>query len=199
MGTTEPEMSEYIKVWLRVLWGVLLVCWLLMGIRTKKPSVQEGFHHRFLFYWLPLMVAAYLLGPGEWFGHSLIRENFVPHTDRVGIIGLILSTVGVCIACWSRYLLGGNWSLSVQKKEAHALITSGPYKWVRHPIYSGLLLLFLGNAVIVGDYRGLLAVAIVLLSFWYKLRKEERLLVEVFGAEYIAYTRRTKALVPWVC
>jgi protein-S-isoprenylcysteine O-methyltransferase Ste14 len=67
---------------------------------------------------------------------------------------------------------------------------------VRHPIYTGLLLLFLGNAVMVGDWRGLLAVAIVFASFWRKFRLEEKWLVERFGEPYRLYQSRTKALVP---
>ena len=78
------------------------------------------------------------------------------------------------------------------------MIENGLYKIVRHPIYSGLLLLFIGNAIIVGDYRGIIAVVIVFVSFWFKLKKEEKLLVDHFGSKYIAYRKRTKALVPFV-
>jgi protein-S-isoprenylcysteine O-methyltransferase Ste14 len=144
------------------------------------------------------MFATYLLGPGEWFGHTLLRENFVPHTDLVGIIGLIFCGVGVTIACWSRVQLGKNWSLSVQQKENHELISSGAYKIVRHPIYTGLLLMFFGTSIIVGDWRGLIAVAIITASFWVKLRKEEQWLIEVFGDEYVEYKNRTNALIPWL-
>lgn len=112
-----------------------------------------------------------LLGPGEWFGHSWLRENFVEHTNFVGIIGLVISVIGAIIACSSRYLLVKNWSLSVQKKENHQLIQDGIYKIVRHPIYTGLLLLFIGNAIIVGDYRAIIAVLIVFVSLWLKLKK----------------------------
>jgi protein-S-isoprenylcysteine O-methyltransferase Ste14 len=100
------------------------------------------------------------------------------------------------LAILSRALLGRNWSATVQLKQDHQLITSGPYRFVRHPIYTGLLLLFLGNAVMVGDWRGLLAVAIVFASFWRKFRLEERWLAEHFGEPYRLYQARTKALIP---
>ncbi len=191
-------MSEYIKIALWVAWGLLLTYWAISAINSKKAANEEVLYKRFVFYWLPLLLAMYLLGPGEWFGHALIRENFVPHTDLVGLTGLAFCTAGVIIACWSRYLLGRNWSLSVQKKEDHELISKGPYKLVRHPIYTGLLLLFFGNAIIVGDYRGLIAVAIVFASFWWKLKKEEKWLMEVFGTKYLEYKNTTKTLIPFI-
>lgn len=191
-------MSEYIKIGLHASWLIVIIFWFISGLGVKKPKSQESFSVQFIQYWLPLIIAVLLLGPGEWFGHSLIRENFVPHSNLVGIIGLTLCIVGAIIACWSRFMLGKNWSLSVQRKENHELVKTGIYKIVRHPIYLGLLLLFIGNTLIVGDYRGIIAVLIVFISFWFKLRKEEQLLLEVFGAQYTKYKSSTKALIPFI-
>ncbi|MFA7446489.1 MAG: isoprenylcysteine carboxylmethyltransferase family protein [Flavobacteriaceae bacterium] len=191
-------MSEYIKIGLKITWLIVLTYWFVSGLRTKKVDQQETFLKRFVQYWLPLIIAILLLGPGEWFGHSWLRENFVEHTNLVGIIGLVISVIGAIIACTSRYLLGKNWSLSVQKKENHQLIQDGIYKIVRHPIYTGLLLLFIGNAIIVGDYRAIIAVLIVFVSLWLKLKKEEKLLTETFGAKYTEYKNQTKALIPYL-
>jgi len=69
---------------------------------------------------------------------------------------------------------------------------------VRHPIYTGLLLMFLGNALIVGSWRGLIAVFILSVSFWFKLKKEEQWLKEIFGTEYSVYMAKSKALIPWL-
>ncbi len=194
----EPMMDPLIHDLLRILWIVLIAYWTISALRAKKVAAQESLPLRIFAYWLPLAIAVYLLGPGEWFGHTLIRENFVEHTNTVGVIGLAFGVAGVFIAIWSRYLLGRNWSLSVQKKQDHELISTGPYKFVRHPFYSGLLLLFTGNAIIVGDYRAIIAVAIVFFSFWYKLRKEERWLTEAFGAAYVEYSKGTRALIPGI-
>lgn len=191
-------MSNYIQIGLRIAWLIVLVYWLISSFGVKKPISEENRFKRFVYYWLPLLVAVLLLGPGEWFGDSLIRENFVPHTDLVGTIGLVFCFSGVFIACWSRYLLGKNWSLSVQKKENHELIQSGLYKKVRHPIYTGLLLLFVGNTIIVGDYRGIIAVIIVFFAFWFKLLKEEKILEETFGHQYLLYKVKTFYLIPFV-
>lgn len=170
--------------------------WFWSWRSVKTPERTEPWWKQVFAYWLPLALAIVLLGPGEWYGHSLLRENFVPHTTPVYALGLGLCILGMIVAIWSRHLLGRNWSGSVQVKSDHELIESGPYRFVRHPIYGGLLLLFLGNAIMVGDWRGLLAVAIVFVSFWFKLKLEERWLTEHFGDTYRAYSRRTRALIP---
>ena len=180
------------------MWVIILVVWVFYGLFGKKAANQEPLYISFIYYWLPLMLAYYLLGPGHWFGHTLIREKFVEHTNPAGITGLTICAIGFVIALWSRFLLGTNWSISVQEKKNHKLIIKGPYTFVRHPIYTGLLLMFTGNAIIVGDYRGIIAVLIVFVSFWAKLKKEEKLLKEVFGNQYLEYMRKTKRLVPWL-
>jgi protein-S-isoprenylcysteine O-methyltransferase Ste14 len=183
---------------LRIAWIAVLGYWLWAARSAKPAQQQEPFATRLFVYWLPLLIAALLLGPGDWFGHSFLREQFVPHTTLVYSIGLALAAFGAALAIFSRMMLGGNWSATVQLKQEHELITTGPYRLVRHPIYTGLLLLFLGNAVMVGDWRGLLAVAIVLASFWRKLRLEETWMAEHFGEPYRLYQARTKALIPAV-
>lgn len=191
-------MNDYIKIGLKLTWLIVLTYWLISGMGVKKVENQESLTTRFVQYWLPLIVAILLLGPGNWYGHSWLRENFIEHTNFVGIIGLLISVSGAIIACTSRYILGKNWSLSVQKKENHQLIIHGIYKMVRHPIYTGILLLFIGNAIIVGDYRAIIAVLIVFISLWLKLKKEEKLLIEIFGMEYVVYKSQTKALIPYL-
>ena len=183
---------------LRMTWLIVIAYWLWGARSAKATEQQESFPKRLLAYWLPLLIAVLLLGPGDWFGHSLLREQFVPHTTLVYSIGLAMAVLGAALAIVSRALLGRNWSATVQLKHGHELVTDGPYRLVRHPIYTGLLTLFLGNAVMVGDWRGLLAVAIVFASFWRKFRLEEAWLAERFGEPYRAYQARTKALIPAV-
>ena len=86
----------------------------------------------------------------------------------------------------------------VTVKEDHALITRGPYAWVRHPIYSGVLLALLGTAMVGGTVIGTLEVAAVALAFWLKLRTEEKFMLETFGEQYTAYRQHVKALIPHV-
>lgn len=191
-------MSEYIKIGLKIIWLIVLFYWFTSGLGAKKAEHQESVFKRFAQYWLPLIIAILLLGPGDWFGHSWLREKFIEHTNTAGIIGLIVCFAGAVTACYSRYLLGRNWSLSVQKKSGHELIQTGVYGIVRHPIYTGLLLLFAGNAIIVGDYRAIIAVVIVFVSLWFKLQKEEKLLISIFGDTYLVYQTKTRKLIPFI-
>lgn len=191
-------MHHWIKSGLSICWAVILLVWIVSTFRTKKSRHREKWFTRILLYWLPLIIGVLLMGPGEWFGHSLIREPFVPHSDLVGIIGLSLAVIGTLLAIWSRYLLGRNWSISVELKKQHELVTAGPYRYIRHPIYTGLLLLFAGNALICGDWRAIIGFALIFISIWLKLKKEEQWLNTHFGTQYELYQRQTKALMPWI-
>jgi protein-S-isoprenylcysteine O-methyltransferase Ste14 len=94
--------------------------------------------------------------------------------------------------------LGRNWSATVTVKQDHELIRTGPYAIVRHPIYTGVLFGFIGTALAVGQWRGVLAVVIVFVSFWRKLRIEERWMSETFGEQYRLYRAHTRALIPFL-
>ena len=189
-------MPPFFEHSLRISWLAVIGYWIWSARRVKAPKHAESLAKRFLVHWLPLIVAALLLGPGEWFGHSLLREQFVPHTTLVYSLGLALCVAGAALAIWSRAILGANWSAQVQIKHGHELIERGPYALIRHPIYTGLIGLFAGNALMVGDWRGVLAVAIVVVSFWRKYLLEETLLAREFGPAYAEYRKRTWPLLP---
>ena len=194
-------MYEAIPGWLHYLpWLGFMLYWVVSARDTKPVVRAEPLWLRLCAYWLPLVLAVVLLGRGDGFGDGfgrrLLQARFVPKDAWVGSTGLLLKLAGLGLACWARFLLGRNWSSEVQIKHDHELIQAGPYRHVRHPIYSGLLLAFLGTAIAVGEWRGLLALAIVTASFLYKLSHEERWLRERFGEPYLAYQRRTRALIP---
>jgi protein-S-isoprenylcysteine O-methyltransferase Ste14 len=99
---------------------------------------------------------------------------------------------------WARHYLGTNWSATVSVKKNHELITSGPYQFVRHPIYTGLIIAFIGTAMAQGELRSLLAPLIVIAAFRRKWLHEERWMLETFGEQYIAYKIRVPALIPFL-
>jgi protein-S-isoprenylcysteine O-methyltransferase Ste14 len=103
---------------------------------------------------------------------------------------------GLAFSVWARVYLGRNWSASVTVKQDHELVQSGPYRLVRHPIYTGLLLALLGTAVARGDAQGFVAVAIAVAAIWRKLRLEERWMQETFGETYAHYRAHVPALIP---
>lgn len=192
------HLENFIEHGFRAVWLFLAAYWVWSARKVKRTQRTESRLLQLIVYWAPLLVAAYLLGPGEWFEGNILRERFVPHALWVKAVGLALATCGVLLACYARHILGKNWSSVVQIKQDHELIEAGPYRYVRHPIYTGLLIAILGAAFDVGDWRGLLALLIVFVSFWNKFRQEERWLTEQFGEKYLAYMKRTKALIPGV-
>ena len=134
--------------------GFCLVCTgLFPAFKLKKTKKRESWGQRFR-YVLPLVIAFYLFRPRAHYGW--LGARFVPESDAGGWVGVALTAAGVAIAIWARWHLGTNWSGVVTLKEGHELIRTGPYRTIRHPIYTGILLAFLGTAVALGEVRGLL-------------------------------------------
>jgi protein-S-isoprenylcysteine O-methyltransferase Ste14 len=179
-------------------WLFFLGYWLWSARRLKQATRAEPALPRFFKYWLPILLAMALMWPGDWLRGSLLGQHFLPETRLVAGIGLLLIVAGVWFACWARHLLGSNWSSEVQLKQGHELIERGPYRYVRHPIYTGILLALLGTVVLEGEWGALLGFAIMFVSFWRKLRLEEAWLGEHFGPVYTDYMQRVKALIPGV-
>jgi len=113
----------------------------------------------------------------------------------------LLTTLAGCLfGVWARVHLGRYWSGIITLKEGHKLITTGPYRIVRHPIYTGWLAAALGTALTAGTSVGFLCVALLTISFVIKLRREEKLLTSEFGDEYRRFKQAVpKALIPFVC
>jgi protein-S-isoprenylcysteine O-methyltransferase Ste14 len=110
--------------------------------------------------------------------------------------GTLLTWMGVAIAIWARVHIGQYWSGLITLKEDHKLIQTGPYSYVRHPIYTGLLLATVGTALAQRKWQGLLAVAIILVAHIRKARKEEALMTSQFGDIYQEYRRNSGFLLP---
>lgn len=176
-------------------WIVFLVYWLASAQRVKaiaeKQSLLSALAHRLpvgLGWWL---LAFPLLPPP-------MNQVLIPRTDWMDVIGGIICVYGLFVTIWARRTLAGNWSSDVTFKQGHELVRTGPYRFVRHPIYTGLLIMSLGTAIGIGQLRCWLAIVVVGIGFWIKLKQEERLLLRHFPNEYPAYQKQVKALVPFV-
>lgn len=183
---------------IRISWGALLVFWVVSARGMKRPARTLNLFSRFFSYTLPFIIAVMLIAPGYSVGSTFLEMRFLPDLAWIAFAGAVFVVVGAAVAIWARALLGRNWSTVPEVKDNHELIESGPYAWVRHPIYTGLLLMFLGSAIAIGQYRGLLGLAILAVSLWFKLRHEERWLAEHFGPAYRDYIARTWALIPGI-
>jgi len=178
------------------MWFSFLAYWWAISRNVKETERREPAPSRTARLVLIVGAAALLWLPS--FPLPLLNERFLPRGSWCFWSGAAVTAFGLLFAVWARHHLGKNWSQAVTLKEGHELITSGPYALVRHPIYTGLLLAFVGCAVARGEWRGLLAVALVFVALWRKLRLEEKWMRAQFGEPYEEYSRRVMALVPYV-
>jgi protein-S-isoprenylcysteine O-methyltransferase Ste14 len=166
------------------------------ALRTKR-TVRSQSSAAQLLYTAILVVGVCLI---------FVKQTAIPWLDRqlfavtvpIVLAGLLVVTIGVAFSIWGRLILGSNWSNRVTVKENHTLVRTGPYRIVRHPIYSGILFGMLGSAVQRGGIRCFAGVLICGLSFWLKTRAEERFMVQSFGKEYLQYRHKVKVLVPFI-
>ena len=124
--------------------------------------------------------------------------RFVPRSTLLMTAGLLVEAIGLALAIRARQHLGRYWSGEISIKVDHRLIRSGPYKRLRHPIYTGLLTMYAGTALVMGTWLALGGLAMAIAAYARKIRLEERNLRVLFGAEYDAYTRESRVLVPWL-
>jgi protein-S-isoprenylcysteine O-methyltransferase Ste14 len=122
--------------------------------------------------------------------------RFMPPNPLIMAAGLAIEFAGIFLAVWARLHLGGNWSGRVAINEEHELIRTGPYRRLRHPIYTGILGMYVGPAIVTGEWLALIGVLLALVAYWRKIRIEETALDAHFGAQYEDYRRDSWALLP---
>lgn len=176
------------------LWLAWLAVWLLWAFQSKPARQKESGVSR-LAYALPVWIAAYLLFyarslPGWWNG------EIIAYRPWFGWLAIAVTTLGFAFSIWARACLGSNWSGAVTVKVGHELIRTGPYRLVRHPIYTGILISMFGTALAYDRWRVLVALPVLWLAFTIKRLKEEQFMHQTFGAQYNDYARTTGALFP---
>jgi protein-S-isoprenylcysteine O-methyltransferase Ste14 len=189
------------RVLVLVLWLAFIVCWLVLAQFNKKTStgtrVWAGWRLR-----LAIAIGVFILV--RFRRHAVVgfftsaNRTLLPHPS----IALQWAGVGLCLAgfgfaVWARVHIGRNWGMPMTLREGHELVTSGPYAYVRHPIYSGLMLAMLGAAFTAG-LLWLLALVLYFTYFIFAARSEEKTMLTQFPDAYSAYRRRTKMLIPFM-
>ena len=181
--------------------GVLiLACWVLLilywniSARSSKP-VAESQSWSGRLARVPVWLG-YILLVAAWAHPFGLRV--IPNTVTAEYSGVAICAAGLFAAIWSRKTLGSDWSRDVELKQGHKLVERGPYRFVRHPIYTSHLLMGLGTAVAAGLLVAFVGLLLFFIGFWIKLRQEENLLLNHFPNEYPAYKARVKALLPFV-
>jgi protein-S-isoprenylcysteine O-methyltransferase Ste14 len=179
-----------------LLWLAFIAFWIAMARGNKVVAERESAFSR-LSHYLPLAIAIYLLAAPH-VPFAPLNDRFAPLSLRLVRLGAALTFAGIAFAIWARVWIAGNWSSDVTLKRDHELVVNGPYAFVRHPIYTGILLALLGTALAVGEWRGLLAIVFAAAAFWRKLGIEEAVMLRQFGEAYVRYAARVPALIPFV-
>jgi protein-S-isoprenylcysteine O-methyltransferase Ste14 len=134
------------------LWLIWFAVWNVMALRVKRTALSQSASARLLYLILLALTFYLLAAPGVPL--PLLNDRFVPFTTWLPWLGPALTLAGIAFTIWARVLLGGNWSGNVTLKHGHELVVDGPYRWVRHPIYTGILVALAGTALALGEWRG---------------------------------------------
>jgi protein-S-isoprenylcysteine O-methyltransferase Ste14 len=177
------------------LWLVFVAYWVVAAVGAKRNASRHmwggGIGLRLI---VVLLVATMLRSPSlrEFLAET---QRSASHSSLLGWIGVVLCVVGFCLAISARWHLGRNWGMPMSRKEQPELVTSGPYAFIRHPIYTGLILAMLGSAIGVNVFWAVLLVPVGA-YFALSARREETVMLQLFPEEYAAYMARTGMLAP---
>jgi len=197
-----PETAIFIP------WSIWAVTWIAAAVwanRTvKRPGIGKEWGYRVVtlagFMLLFAFAGKYANGHLTLYafpGPMNVRRWALP--ENAGWAMVALAASGCLFAWWARIYLGRLWSGSITRKEGHRVVDTGPYRFVRHPIYTGLITAGFATAAVSGTLRGLAGAALLLVGYWLKARVEERFLRAELGAQaYDAYAAKTAMLVPFV-
>ena len=176
-------------------WITFYVVWMVAALFTKRTAERTEWQR---VWWVWVAVAAFMF---------VIRRAVMSSTSAVlwqltpllSIIADAITAIGLLVTLWARRTLGTNWSSSVVFKERHELIERGPYRFVRHPIYSSVLLMVFGTMLVWRRLVGVIAFVVIVVGLSVKAFLEERLLMRHFPEAYARYRRRVRsAVIPFV-
>ena len=183
--------TEAILDWM---WGTLGVYWLVSARGADQAATGEPAWWRVIR--LTILATTFLLLLSPWLRAGPLGRRFVPGSAALNGVGIALTLGGILLCVWARVCLGKYWSDKVVLKVDHELVRSGPYAYLRHPIYSGVLLGIVGTALAVGEWRCIVALMVMGTNYFVKARREERVLAGGFGETYAEYKRRTGFFLP---
>jgi protein-S-isoprenylcysteine O-methyltransferase Ste14 len=180
----------------QAIWIGWVVSWvaasLWSGRTEKRAATRETWIYRIVIF-----AGAILIAP--WTA-QLLGERPIWQAGYYGAYALVgVMLMGLALTWWARIHLGGLWSSAITRKEKHRLVETGPYAFVRHPIYTGLIIALLATAAIEATLLALLGALLIAIGLWVKARAEERFLLAELGPDaYEFYRRRVPMLIPFV-
>ena len=187
-------------------WAAFVLVWVVSAFGVKRDIRGPGFSSVWSSFWAMRLAVAVLVvffamrlvrSAGSSTGSFSNRASIFTPPPALGWTAAVVTAIGIGLAIWARVFIGRNWSPRPAVKEHHELVTTGPYAYVRHPIYSGILLAALGTAL-AGTGFGIGVFVFGSIIFLSRIRTEEKIMLGLFPNEYPAYQARTKRLVPFV-
>lgn len=175
-------------------WAIWAIWWLAMAFFSKSTKRRETGAQR-IEHVVPAVLGFLLIFQSGFGGLVLSRRVFLDNPVLV-LICAIATIFGLLFAVWARLALGRNWSGSVTIKNDHQLIRRGPYRWIRHPIYTGMLAALLATVVIQGMISGLLGFALIWIALYRKAKREESFLSQEFGEAFAEHRQHTGMFLP---
>ncbi|HWA24108.1 MAG TPA: isoprenylcysteine carboxylmethyltransferase family protein [Lacunisphaera sp.] len=177
-------------------WCVFYAFWIAVALRAKRTAKADSVAGS-VAYRIPLILGVFLLFSSHRLGVPLATRVIAGGTG-LALVSMAMSVMGLVICLWARVTLGRNWSAVVVVKQDHELIQAGPYRFVRHPIYTGIIMMFSANVLLDGRVGALVGLVCFIASFQLKLLREEKLMLAEFPGEYPDYCRRVKRLLPFI-
>jgi len=178
-------------------WLALAAYWAVAAIGVKRNLGGRRERTKAIAARLGIVILILLVLRIPALRQTLIHaQRLVTDSRTMGVLGVALCALGVGIAIWARAHLGRNWGMPMSRKESPKLVMTGPYAWVRHPIYSGILLAMLGSTIGATVFW-ILPLVLFGTYFVYSARREEQFMMSQFPEQYPAYIKRSHMLLPW--
>lgn len=187
----------YSDVWhllIQLPWVIFLIYWVIGAFKTRATRRKESPISRLSI--VLVEIAGYLLIFNDALSIGLLGRRVLPRTALLATVGVVMTWWGIALAIWARYHLAEYWSARITIKEDHQLIRTGPYRRLRHPIYSGLIMAAVGSALLFDRWRCVVGVCLVVAGYAIKARKEEAMLGEQFGEAFREHRKHTGFLFP---
>lgn len=184
-------------------WVVFIIFW---GVGAFMEQMAERQKHSVIFkiatgIFGAVVLSAFMLlyifffyySNISFFGSVLYSQTIISKA-----VGFIIAIAGLALALWARLVLGMNWSRDPLLVRSNTLITTGPYKLVRHPVYLGVTAMFLGTAIYLGLLGGFIGFTVGFIMVFWKSRLEDQELIKHFPNDYPEYRKRTKSYIPFI-
>ena len=161
--------------------------------RSKTGTKQDQSTLGVLWIVIMLSIAAGVFVAGNW------RAGALPYGRELGIAGVGLFAIGLILRWWAIVTLGRFFTVDVTIEKDHEVVERGPFRWVRHPSYAGVLLAFVGFALTLRNWAATAVVLVpIFTAFVRRMNVEENALAQALGDKYRDYMRRTDRLIPGV-